>query len=107
MVITSIYAICSALERLELWEELERWADEVIVPCIVCGDFNAILDQSGKLGGLPVTHQETMDFAQFINNFSLSEIRFTESSYTWWNGIIEEESIFKRLARVFGNTFFF
>lgn len=96
IVITSIYATCNALERLELWDELERLAEEVDVPWIVEGDFNVILDQLEKLGGLPVSLQEIINFSQCINNCSLREIKFTGSAYTWWNGRIEDESVFKK-----------
>uniref|UniRef100_A0A0V0ICB6 Putative ovule protein n=1 Tax=Solanum chacoense TaxID=4108 RepID=A0A0V0ICB6_SOLCH len=73
---------------------------------LVGGDFNVILDESEKLGGLPVTQQEVEDFAQCINNCALTEIQFTGSLYTWWNGRIEEGCIFKRLDRVFGSIEF-
>ncbi|XP_049356312.1 uncharacterized protein LOC125820932 [Solanum verrucosum] len=35
-----------------------------------------------------------------------NELKFTGSCYTWWNGRIEEDCIFKRLDRVFGNNEF-
>lgn len=57
-------------------------------------------------GGLPVSHMETVDFAQCINNCALSELSFSGSLYTWWNGRTEIDSIFKRLDRVFGNEVF-
>lgn len=62
-VITSVYARYSALERLELWEDLEYIAESTTDPCIVGGDFNVIMEESEKLGGLPITQQEVMDFA--------------------------------------------
>lgn len=49
----------------------------------------------------PVTGKEMSEFVQYINSCSLFEIMFKSSSYTWWNGGIEEECIFKRLDRVF------
>lgn len=70
------------------------------------GDFNIIMDASEKLGGLPVTLLETMDFAQCINSCAYNELTFTGRKYTWWNGIIEEDCIFKKLDRVFGNIEF-
>uniref|UniRef100_A0A0V0IHV1 Putative ovule protein n=1 Tax=Solanum chacoense TaxID=4108 RepID=A0A0V0IHV1_SOLCH len=77
------------------------------IPWLVGGDFNTILNESEKLGGLPVTQSEVTDFAQCICTCALNEIKFTGSCYTWWNGRIEEASIFKRLDRVFGNNDFF
>ncbi|KAG5577077.1 hypothetical protein H5410_057211 [Solanum commersonii] len=40
--VTTVYARCSALERLELWEDLEDIASNNTIPWIVRGDFNAI-----------------------------------------------------------------
>ncbi|KAG5599687.1 hypothetical protein H5410_031057 [Solanum commersonii] len=65
-----VYARCSAIERLELWEDLEFIAK--------------------KLGGLPVTQVETQDFTQCINACALNELKFRGSIFTWWNGRIEE-----------------
>ncbi|XP_015169050.1 uncharacterized protein [Solanum tuberosum] len=76
VVISTVYARCTLLERLELWEDLEDIAANVDVPWIVGGDFNVILEETEKLGGLPVTQQETTDFAQCLSSCNLSEITF-------------------------------
>ncbi|KAH0705857.1 hypothetical protein KY285_010386 [Solanum tuberosum] len=102
--VTVVYARCSALERLELWEDLEEIAYNTFCPWMVEGDFNTIIDVSEKLGGLPVSQTEVEDFVQYINSCALSEIKFSGSCYTWWNGRIEQDCTFKRLDRVFGNT---
>ncbi|KAH0712322.1 hypothetical protein KY289_008281 [Solanum tuberosum] len=79
VVISAVYARCTSLERLELWEDLEDIAANVDVPWIVGGDFNVILEETEKLGGLPVTQQETTDFAQCLSSCNLSEITFKAS----------------------------
>ncbi|XP_015169505.1 uncharacterized protein [Solanum tuberosum] len=101
---TAVYARCSALERLELWEQLEEIAENFTIPWLVGGNFNTIMDEAEKLGGLLVTQTEIVDFVQCTNACALNEIKFKGSSYTWWNGRIEEESIFKSIDRVFGNN---
>lgn len=45
-----------------------------------------------------------MDFAQCISNCGLTELNFIGSNYTWWNGRINEECVFKRLDRVLANA---
>ncbi|KAG5577887.1 hypothetical protein H5410_058021 [Solanum commersonii] len=82
-MVTTIYARCSALERQELWEDLKDIAYNSHIPWIVRGDFNVILDESKKLGGLPITQNEITDFAQCVSTCALTEIKFTGSSYTW------------------------
>lgn len=83
---------------------MEEIANNTHVPWLVGGDFNVIMEESKKLGGLPITQQETLDFVQCMNSCSLNELRFTGSRYTWWNGKIQEDYVFKRLDRVFGNN---
>lgn len=62
-MITVVYGRCSAIERLELWEELEWIADRLHIPWLVRVDFNVIINEAEKLGGLPVSQMETSDFA--------------------------------------------
>ncbi|KAG5572007.1 hypothetical protein H5410_061773 [Solanum commersonii] len=62
------------------------------MPWIVGGDFNTIIHVSEKLGGLVVTQNETTNFIG--------------SYFTWWNGIIDEECIFKRRDNSFENNEF-
>lgn len=64
-------------------EDLGDVSKEIAKLRIMGGDFNVILNDSKKLGGLLVTQHEIMDFTQCINMYALSEIKFTESSYTW------------------------
>lgn len=86
--------------------ELEVLNNVIQKPWIVGGDFNIIINDSEKLGGLDIASDEIIDFTQCLNNSILSKISFTGSSYTWWNGRIEEACIFKRLDRVLGNSQF-
>ncbi|XP_049414796.1 uncharacterized protein LOC125877592 [Solanum stenotomum] len=104
--VTAVYARCNALERLELWESLEDIAFKMQKPWLVGGDFNTIRSESEKLGGLPVTQLETIDFNLCISSCALNELNFKGSSFTWWNGRVGAECIFERLDRVFGNEEF-
>lgn len=47
------------------------------------GDFNVILIEEEKLGGLNFTQQEAMDFAQCMSACALIEINYTGSKYSW------------------------
>lgn len=67
---------------LELWEELER-LDTHSCPWIVGGNFNVILNEEEKIGGLDFTEQEALDFMKCINNCALSEVSYTGSNFTW------------------------
>lgn len=105
-IITTVYARCSSLERLELWGEMEYIANNNNLPRIVGGDLNDILAEEEKQVGLSFTQSEATDFSLCINNCTLNEVSFFGRKYTWWKGRIEEECIFKRLNRVMVNQDF-
>lgn len=48
---------------MELWEKIEVLPETSSIPWLVGGDFNVILNDDEKLGGLLVTQVETTDFA--------------------------------------------
>lgn len=102
--VTTIYAKCLAVERLELWQDLEDSAGNTNVPWMIGGDFNCILDEAEKLRGLAITQSEMVDFGQRVSACALNELKFKESIYTLRNNRVEEVSIFKRLDKVFVNN---
>ncbi|XP_075074378.1 uncharacterized protein LOC142161983 [Nicotiana tabacum] len=79
-------------------------ASDMTVPWQVGGDFNVIWDEEEKYGGLPVSLLEVDDFRHCINTCNLTDLGFKGSIFTWWNGRSEEDCIFKRLDRYFGNN---
>jgi len=102
-LVTVIYAKCSAAERLMLWDDLYALYDNYSMPWLVGGDFNVILSEEEKIGGLPVYPQEYEDFSFCINSCELGDVSFVGSPFTWWNGRADSECIFKRLDRVVVN----
>lgn len=68
------------------------------------GDFNVILNEEEKLGGLEFTQQEAINFAHCISYSGLSKINFSGSNYTWWNSRTDEACTFKRLDRIIANA---
>lgn len=63
---------------MELWEDL-KGLGSLYRPCIIGEDFNVILYGEEKLGGLELTQQEAIDFAQCISACALTEVRFSRS----------------------------
>ncbi|KAH0716908.1 hypothetical protein KY290_013484 [Solanum tuberosum] len=76
----------------------------VVTTALIGGDFNVILYEEEKIGGLPIYPQENEDFAFCVNSYDILDIHFTGSPYTWWNGRIDQDWIFKRLDRFFVNA---
>ncbi|XP_075087988.1 uncharacterized protein LOC142169943 [Nicotiana tabacum] len=67
MMMTFVYAKCSAIEGLDLWDHLYYLASDMELPWLVGGDFNVILHEDEKIGGLPVHPPEYEDFAFYVN----------------------------------------
>ncbi|XP_060177974.1 uncharacterized protein LOC132607911 [Lycium barbarum] len=101
MVITLVYAKCTQRERTKLWENL---ANNIQHPWLVGGDFNSIVADSEKYGGLLLTLNEIQDFRACIQNCNIEDLGFKGSNYTWWNGHSGEDFIFKRLDRCLGDN---
>ncbi|XP_015159308.1 uncharacterized protein [Solanum tuberosum] len=106
LLVSVVYAKCSAIERLSLWDEIFTISQEYVVPWMIGGDFNVILREEEKIGGLPVYPQEYEDFAECLNASGLADITFSGNPFTWWNGRVDGECIFKRLDRVVVNNYF-
>ncbi|XP_075091901.1 uncharacterized protein LOC142172043 [Nicotiana tabacum] len=91
------------MERLELWDHLYLLASDMELPWLVGGDFNVVLHEDKKIGGLPVHPPEYENFAFCVNSCGLFEQGYKGSPFTWWNGRSNAECIFKRLDRSFVN----
>nr|XP_016477413.1 PREDICTED: uncharacterized protein LOC107798896 [Nicotiana tabacum] len=98
-----VYAKCSAMKRLELWDHLYYLASDMELSWLVGGDFNVVLHEDEKIGRLPVHPTEYEDFAFCVNSCGLLKKGYKGSPFTWWNGRSNVECIFKRLNRTFVN----
>ncbi|XP_070049169.1 uncharacterized protein [Nicotiana tomentosiformis] len=101
--LTFVYAKCSTLERLELWDNLYYMKRDMELPWLVGGDFNVVLHEDEKIGGFPVHPPEYEGFAFCVNSCGLFYQGYKGSPFTWWNGRPNAECIFKRLDRIFVN----
>lgn len=88
---TFVNARCERAERILLWDSLSQHASYMDLPWLVGGDFNVILNEEEKIGGLPVTWQECEDFAECINSNALFDVGYKGSPFIWWNGRIDAE----------------
>lgn len=75
MMIIMIYAKCSTLERLSLWDDIYALGRSISMPWLGSGNFNVILRAEKKIGGLPIYPQEYENFA-FCNSCDLFDINF-------------------------------
>ncbi|KAG5631193.1 hypothetical protein H5410_002910 [Solanum commersonii] len=86
LVTTFVYAKCDEGISMNL-------------PWLVGGNFNVIINDEEKIGGLPVYPQEYEEFDICVNSCDLVDINFKGSPFTWWNGRADRDCIFKRLDR--------
>ncbi|XP_075103556.1 uncharacterized protein LOC142178124 [Nicotiana tabacum] len=103
IIMTFVYAKCSSLERLELWDNLYNRANDMKMPWVVGGDFNVILSEEAKIGGLPVYPTEYEDFSSCVNSSGLFDLGYKGNPITWWNSRPNAECILKRLDRIIVN----
>nr|XP_016503455.1 PREDICTED: uncharacterized protein LOC107821539 [Nicotiana tabacum] len=82
---TFVYAKCSAVERLELWDHLYCLARDMELPWLVGWDFNVLLHEDEKIGGLLGHPSEYEDFAFCINSCGLFDQGYKERPFTWCN----------------------
>ncbi|XP_059281287.1 uncharacterized protein LOC132034982 [Lycium ferocissimum] len=106
IIVSFVYAKCDEGERQALWDDMYQITSSMNIPWMIGGDFNVILSDEVKLGGAPVTLNETEDFAFCVNSCDLFDMGFKGSPYTWWNGRAAEDCIFKRLDRIMVNSHF-
>lgn len=83
MVTTIVYAKCDAIDKLNLWDDIYLLSQNMRLPWLVAGDFNVIMSDEEKIGGLPVYPNEYEDFAFCINSYELIDINFKGSPFTW------------------------
>ncbi|XP_070013002.1 uncharacterized protein [Nicotiana sylvestris] len=106
LYVTIVHAKYDAIEIIELWDSMYHLASDMESPWLVGRDFNVILSEEEKYGGLPVYLSEVEDFAHCADTCALCDLGFKRSLYNWWNGRSEIDCIFKRLDSFLANQQF-
>lgn len=78
-----IYDLNIIVQRRSLWIDLKAFGDCCDQPWILLGDFNNVLSQEKKKGGLNVKNYEIIDFVDCVAHLDLLELRFVGCFYTW------------------------
>lgn len=100
---TFVYARCTSIERVELWDHLVNISQAVQSPGMLGGDFNTILSLEEKRGGNSLNNQGMQDFNEFLIEASLSDAGFEGNLYTWSNNKKGRHRIWQRLDRILIN----
>ncbi|XP_020243133.1 uncharacterized protein LOC109821354 [Asparagus officinalis] len=84
--ISSIYGFNHLEARQDLWLDLCHLHQNLgNYPWLLCGDFNTMINNEEKLGGVALTTVDTSDFNSFIEDCQLSHLKTLGCFYTWSN----------------------
>ena len=104
-VLTAVYASPNFAKRKIFWNYLENIAATISLPWVLLGDFNDMISEDEKLGGLPLNKIRIVAFKNCMDKCGLMDLGFQGPRFTWpnkspaWNGPIQE-----RLDRGLGNA---
>lgn len=88
--------------RAQSWQLLLRLADihELkVLPLLVGWDFNEIVFDSEKMGGLSKAFNQMSKFSNILDECGLHDIPSKGDLYTWWNNRQGDDIILTRLDR--------
>ncbi|PKU76305.1 hypothetical protein MA16_Dca019534 [Dendrobium catenatum] len=78
-----VYAACTRINQLNLWEQLHNFSANINAPWCVGGDFNIISNASERRGGCRPNIRAMEEFNEMINDCNLIDIGFLGSPFTW------------------------
>ncbi|KAH0743063.1 hypothetical protein KY290_031056 [Solanum tuberosum] len=61
------------------------------------GDYNVILGEEEKIGGLPVYPQKYDDFVECLTSSGLDDVNFSGNPFTWRNGRADGYNIWQQV----------
>ncbi|KAF7150653.1 hypothetical protein RHSIM_Rhsim02G0038900 [Rhododendron simsii] len=102
--VVGVYASTDHVERRNLWRRLAVKVEDSQEPCVLGGDFNCILDNEEKSGGLDKEEWELKDFRSFVEENDLIDIGYVGYPFTWNNKRGGRTNIRMRLDRVIVNS---
>lgn len=101
-----IYGPTGVKKRVELWERLSRLGVNRKESWCVFGDFNDILHNGEKIGGVWRADESFDPFNQMINVCKLEELQSQGNAFTW-GGMRNNLWVQTRLDRCFGSRAWF
>ncbi|XP_059068683.1 uncharacterized protein LOC131859144 [Cryptomeria japonica] len=102
----NVYGPTKTEEKKRVWIEITyqiRMIDSE--KAIVVGDFNALLYNEEKFGGLSMNTRVMEDFRNFVIDNNLFDVVPKSGKFTWTNRRANFSRIFERLDRIFVGSF--
>ena len=98
------YAPPYPMEKRLFWESMTRLPGPFNIPLLGFGDFNDLLCNNGKEGGIPLSWNHKSYLAEFMNQFGLMDLGYSGQDYTWENCREDSTQLIKeRLDRAITN----
>ncbi|XP_052485155.1 uncharacterized protein LOC128040446 [Gossypium raimondii] len=96
---TGFYGSPYSYDREESWNLLRQLKNQGDDPWLVCGDFNEILYNFEKKGGLLREERRMETFRKALEDCRLVDLGFSGRRFTWERGNLPETNIQERLDR--------
>ncbi|XP_060210733.1 uncharacterized protein LOC132637696 [Lycium barbarum] len=96
---TAVYGLHTIPDRKALWHELLTIANAKTIPWLTMGDFNAIMHIDDRLLGSAVQANEISDFANYMQEANIMELKAIGRAFTWTNN-----HVFSRIDRGLVNS---
>ena len=85
-ILINVYGPTSILDKACLWESITHYLQmQDQQRTVIQGDFNALLDQSKKVGGIMPPSKTLQDFNAFVDNNNLMDVHPNNGAFTWTN----------------------
>ncbi|KAI9125378.1 hypothetical protein K1719_003994 [Acacia pycnantha] len=102
--LTSVYALPHSDYRAILWRKLKTMADVIACLWVVWGDFNDIISEHERTGGVPGCHRRIRWFQQRVQECNLIDLGASGPRFTWKGPRLRGcARLFERLDRALAN----
>ena len=104
-LLTVVYAPPQFIKRKPFWDYLQNLAMNISLPWILIGDFNDMIFEEEKLGGLPVNRTRIVAFRNCLDKCGLIDLGFHGPRFMWTNkSPVWLSTTKERLDRGLGNA---
>ncbi|KAL2902060.1 hypothetical protein RDABS01_027142 [Bienertia sinuspersici] len=94
-----IYGWPEKANKYKTWELMKSLKFSSASPIVFFGDFNEIINEREKEGGVPRSERCMDGFRELIDDCSLHDLGYQGSCFTWQRGVTMETLIRERLDR--------
>lgn len=101
---TGFYGFPEHHRRFLSWDLIRQLKSQSSLPWVVGGDFNEILSDNEKSGGIARSVALMDNFREGLLDCDLTDLGFTGCPFTWSNGRVEPDTVRCRLDRFCGNS---